>query len=149
MLLGAGVGALFCTACGVPSGRRVLAFLCPSCFRLSEGECSINTFVLLGILGSGVLCCWTGDPGDRLSQREQGTGISIRSCLPNQLASLKCLRELQGCSPLAISDHGCGELSPRHPSSYNHSRNLKPSLPLLQLCPISLLSTFPSGKTLG
>ena len=36
---------------------------------------------------------------------------------------------------------------PGNPSSYCDSGNLEASLPLLGFCPISLLSTFPSGKT--
>ena len=41
----------------------------------------------------------------------------------------------------------CCELSLGLPSSYYSFRNLEASLPLLGLCPISLLSTFCQGKT--
>lgn len=41
----------------------------------------------------------------------------------------------------------CNELSSGHPSSYSDSGHLEASLPLLQFCPIFLLSTFLSGKT--
>ena len=40
----------------------------------------------------------------------------------------------------------CSELSPGCPSSNSDSGNLEASLPLLRLCLISLLSTFPSRK---
>ena len=73
---------------------------------------------------------------------ERGTIISIQSW-PTWPALLSALER---CSTPALYWYQTsfwGELSPGHPSSYNDSRILDPSLPLLRFCPISL---FHQGK---
>ena len=69
---GAGMGALICTACRAPSGRRFLTVLCPICLCLSGGgECRIR----------GCVCSVPWDPGSVLleccagarARKQQGT----------------------------------------------------------------------------
>lgn len=79
-------------------------------------------------------------PGSRVKAAPEPPHI-ISWLLPNALEVCGSLALYQDCTVI------CSELSPRHSSSYSDSRNLDASLPLLRFCLISLLSTFPSGKT--
>ena len=85
-------------------GRRVLAFLCPPGFCLSQGEQGVAGFVSFGAIGSRALCCWTHTPGDCLhlfpGSRIKGSAepAGLTGCLlPNA-------RELQCSIPLAQLD---------------------------------------------
>ena len=157
MLLGAGTVALICTDCGVPHGRRVLA------------TCALPTSAWSrGIRGKPDFLPWRPrmegteplDPWSQGSPPLKGTEDSHLCLLPG--SSVKAALELacvtnvlspnapECCCAPALYQYWtqiCGELSPGYPSSYSDSGNLDASLPLLQFWPISLLSTYLSGKT--
>ena len=113
----------------------------PSLLPPVPGEHRITGCVHLGALGSGALCHWTCALGTaspkRMALPPPSGAIHLTSWfLPDALISALALY----VTWFALSFPGC-------PSSYSDSRNLEASLPLLQLCPISLLSTFLTGKT--
>ena len=121
----------------------------PSSLTLVPGGTQDHWLCLLGRPGIRDpvpldLCSW-GPP------LPKGTGYSHLHPEPAHLTNWLLPNALEGCSAPALYQYWTSvydELSPRHPSSFSDSGNLEASLPLLQFCPISLLSTFPSEKTL-
>ena len=91
MLLGAGTGALVCTACKVPSSRGVLNVLCSPCFHLSQGEHRIASFVHLVSWNPGPCASEPMLPGTASSEGNEVIATSS--------ASPKCP---EGCSTPAI-----------------------------------------------
>ena len=129
---GARAATLLCTACGAPSGRRVLAV-------------RIAGFVCPGTLGSS-----PRGPHSWGSPVLKGTSSASSdwSRLPNRLASPKCPGGQRLSGPLPILDRRVRWALPLPgPSSYSDSGHLEASLSLLQFCVISLLSTFLSRQT--
>ena len=136
---------------GAPSGRRVLAVPCPPHFHLSWGKWRIDDclFWCLWIQGPG--CHWTCTSGDHLFQSciclLPESRVKDHQGQPELLVGFSQMpRGLWRTCPYRYGTVVCGEVCPGRPSSYSVSRDLDASLPLLQFCPISLLSTFKSGK---
>ena len=131
---------------GAPSGRRVLAVLCPPRFCLPQGEGRIAGFAWVPWV-SRVLCCWTCAPGaaspaeNRAQPPLSGARPPTDWLVPNAPEGFSSPALYRYCPVV------CGELSPGRPYSSCDSRNLEASLPLLGFCLISMLSYFPSGKT--
>ena len=107
-------------SCQMPNGRRVLTFLCPLCFCLSQEEQRIAGFVPFGALGSRPqCCCWTHTPGDHLSRREQRTarlhlllGSRVKGALGLACVTVRHLpNALEGCAHQPFTEMDCGAVS--------------------------------------
>ena len=119
-----------------PSGRRVLAVLCPPHFCLSLGA----------VQDHGLCPLWNLTVGGRGAAPEGSrvqTPLSRVTRLTDWLLPEARLVHASALyrDPFTV----CGVLSFGRTSSISDSGKLEPSLPLLRFCPISL-RTFPSGK---
>ena len=102
---GLGAGALLCTNCRAPSGRRVLAVLCAPEVRLSRRKQRTASFVCFGALGSRSLLCWTCAPRVRPPKGNRGQPSHL---LPDSRVKgpLQLTRVCGGLLPNA--PEGCG-----------------------------------------
>ena len=92
------------------------------------------------------------EPGSQVPPLPKRKGHSHLCLAPAGLTNWLLTNAPEGFGPPGLYRYGtsvCSELSPRRTFSNRNSGNLEASLPLLGFCPISLLSTFPSGKNPG
>lgn len=134
----------------MPNGRRVLAFLCPPCFHLSQGEHRSSGFVCLGALGCRALCCSTRAPRGASSPEGNMTQPPMPAAsqpnnwlLPNAPESCGAPALYRYRTRFAV------RLAPGAPTLISDSGNLEASWLLLRFSLISLLSIFPSRKILA
>ena len=99
------------------------------------------------------LCSWDLSPPKRMedSYLHPLPGSRVKGApAPARITSQLLPNAPEGCSIPALYHNLteiCNEPFPGCPYSYCVSSNIEASLPLLVFCPISLLSTFQSGKT--
>ena len=103
---------------------------------LPEGTEDSPLLYAAGLSGQRELSCWTSKLVC-LSQMPLGGCCLLAIC-----------QDLGSLSP-TIGSWFASELSPWRPYSYFVSGNIETALPLLQVCPISPLSSFQAGKTLS
>ena len=121
-----------------PSGQESSRCPVPSLPPPVPGGVHDRGLCPLCTVGSGVLHCWNRTPGARSSGRQQGADTSFWSLTPSAVFSQMPCRVR---APALYRDRPtvCGVLSPMCTFSISDSEKLEAS-------PISLLSTFPSGK---